>query len=107
MLLRQQRLLMGAVLTLLVGERPGGAHWVPAIVELEEVVEEVVRAYSWKAYLQEPNIGVTSPLSTSPEGHDQRVGTELAYFCDENWAMHRKPEQRTRECVRCEMHCSA
>ena len=57
--------------------------------------------------LQEPNICVPFPLSTwSPEGHDQRVGTELAYFCDENWAMHRKQEQRTRECVRCEIHCS-
>ena len=40
---------MGAVLTLLVGERPGGAHWVPAIVELEEVVEEA-RADTGETY---------------------------------------------------------
>ena len=44
-------LLVRAVLTLLVGKRLGGAQWVLAVVELEEVVVEVMRAGSRKASL--------------------------------------------------------
>ena len=35
-------------MTLLVGKRLGGAQWVLAVVELEEVVVEVMRAGSRK-----------------------------------------------------------
>ena len=81
------------MLTLLVGEWLGGAQRVPAVVELEEVVVEMVRAYSWEASLQEPNVGVFFPLSSSPEGHDRHLGSGVARMCNKNRALHPKTKE--------------
>ena len=79
----QQRLLVRAMLTLLVGEWLGGAQRVPAVVELEEVVVEMVRAYSWEASLKESNVGVHFPLSsTDPEGLDRILKPVVARMCN-------------------------
>ena len=88
----QQRLLVRAMLTLLVGEWLGGAQRVPAVVELEEVVVEMVRAYSWEAPLKESNVGVHFPLSSNPEGLDRHLNSVVARLCYQDWALHRKPK---------------
>ena len=92
----QQRLRMRAVPALLVGEGLGGAQFVPAIVELEEVVEEMMRASSWKASLQETNVGVSLPFSAGAEGHDRNLGARLAHLGDESWALHPDNTEKTK-----------
>ena len=79
---------MRAVLALLVREGLGGAQFVPAIMELEEVVEEMMRAGSWKASLQETNVGVSLPSSAGAEGHDCNLVARLAKLGDDSWALH-------------------
>jgi hypothetical protein len=60
----------------------------PATTMKEEVVEEMVRASSWKASLQEPNICISFPSSAGAEGHDRNLGARLAHLGDESWALH-------------------
>ena len=55
----------------------------PAIMKLEEVVKEMMRASSWKASSQGPNIGIPLPFSAGAEGHDRNLGVRLAHLGDE------------------------
>ena len=98
---------MRAVLALLVREGLGGAQFVPAIVELEEVVVEMMRAGSWKASLQEANVGVSLPSSAGAEGHNCNLVARLAKLGDDSWALHPdnteqiETERGTRLCTLC------
>jgi hypothetical protein len=59
---RQHRPRVGAVPALIIGEGGRRAQLVPAVVEVEEVVEEVVRAMARKAALKKIHIRLALPV---------------------------------------------
>mmetsp|Transcript_26501 Transcript_26501/g.70672 ORF Transcript_26501/g.70672 Transcript_26501/m.70672 type:complete len:211 (-) Transcript_26501:60-692(-) len=76
LLLGQDRLGVGAVSAHFYGEGGGRTHLVPAEVELEEVVEEVVRAMRWEAAVKKIEVCVLLPPGPRAERPGSSVSTK-------------------------------
>ena len=90
---------MGAMSAQLDGEGGGRTHLVPAEVELEEVVEEVVRAMPWEAAVKKSEVCVLLPPGPRAERPDLRfdVDAGVAGHVDDDRTFHPRPEQTTAQ----------
>jgi len=77
------------------GERGRRTHFVPAVVEREQVVEEVVRAVLWEASMKKSPISVllqTGARSQRPDVRVESVGRTAGHV-DDDRALHREAKR--------------
>eukprot|EP00966_Prymnesium_polylepis_P022619 520426-Prymnesium_polylepis.1 len=77
------------------GEGGGRTHLVPAEVELEEVVEEVVRAIPWEAAVKKSEVCVLLPAGSRAERPEFRFDNDagVAGYVDDDRTLHPRPEE--------------
>ena len=91
---------MSAVLAHLDGERGRRAQLVSAVVEMEKVVEEVMRAVPWKALLKKINVHATLPSGAGDRRPDLDAEAAAAVIHGyKDSSIHPKETTAQRRCA--------